>query len=387
MPATLRRLSPLRLASLCLACAGWLGGGESAASLPVQIPLCMVGDSITWAMEGDCWRQKLLQRLPRLAFIGTHSAKFGYSHAGEGGNGTGQVLARVPDIPPSPYYHLLIGTNNNAITDASAVEKTAEKTATSILAIVNGLLAKPGTRTVFLGSILPCTIDNPAKPANPLRDQTNAATNQLVRARLPGLHPAGQVVWVEYEQPLRAHAGWERLIRLHPTPAGYELLADLLAASLTTTLAIDAPLAVPVQTPGSGVWVDNLLDQASLTTRQPVIAGWYTLSCTVSALKGPAQITLVGKDSPFKAAFPLTATEAGTRIEREVMTGFENHGYKRDRLVVEVQGATISEVQFEKRRPSGHPSVYGDGRFLDRQSAWSPGEQLALPATSPESKP
>jgi hypothetical protein len=54
----------------------------TAATSPQQIPICMIGDSITWAGKGDYWRKYLLELLPRLAFVGTHSAVLGYSHAG-----------------------------------------------------------------------------------------------------------------------------------------------------------------------------------------------------------------------------------------------------------------------------------------------------------------
>jgi hypothetical protein len=71
----------------------------SATGASKQIPLCMIGDSITWAGKGDHWRKELLKRMPNLAFIGTHSAVFGYSHAGEGGDSTGRVLRRIKNIP------------------------------------------------------------------------------------------------------------------------------------------------------------------------------------------------------------------------------------------------------------------------------------------------
>ena len=77
------------------------------ATDPPQVPLCMIGDSITWAQEGDYWRLYLLDNLPHLAFVGTHTAVLGYSHAGEGGNGTGAVLARL-------FRGILAGTSARA---------------------------------------------------------------------------------------------------------------------------------------------------------------------------------------------------------------------------------------------------------------------------------
>ena len=82
-----------------------------------QLPLCMIGDSVTWAGEGDFFRHFLLREIPELAFIGTHTAALGYSHAGEGGNTTSQILDRIQDpirVPDAPYYHLLAGINDCA---------------------------------------------------------------------------------------------------------------------------------------------------------------------------------------------------------------------------------------------------------------------------------
>ena len=80
------------------------------ASAPAQIPICMIGDSITWAGNGDYWRKYMIERIPSLAFIGTHTAVLGYSHAGEGGNSTEAVLKRMKDIPDCPYYSAPITT-------------------------------------------------------------------------------------------------------------------------------------------------------------------------------------------------------------------------------------------------------------------------------------
>ncbi|MCK6490963.1 MAG: GDSL-type esterase/lipase family protein, partial [Planctomycetes bacterium] len=198
----------LRAALLTVLMAWGWGADAVAASDPAQIRLCMIGDSITWYGEGDCWRQQLVARLPRLGFVGTHSAKHGYSHAGEGGNGTAQVLKRLPAVPASPYYHLLIGTNDNNVREEALVAPRAAETAGRIAAIVEGLLARPTTRTVFLGSLLPCTADDPKEVFNPLRARTNAATNVILRGWLGKRLPAKRVVWVDYESAVLASPGW-----------------------------------------------------------------------------------------------------------------------------------------------------------------------------------
>ena len=53
-----------------------LAPGEAAALVGRQIPLCMVGDSITWAQDGDAWRRALVARVPSLAFAGTMGNSF-----------------------------------------------------------------------------------------------------------------------------------------------------------------------------------------------------------------------------------------------------------------------------------------------------------------------
>jgi hypothetical protein len=226
---------------------------SGAGTTPGQIPLCMIGDSITWWRYGDYWRQYLLEEIPTLAFVGTHTAALGYSHAGEGGNSIDQVIARINDIPDCPYYHLLIGTNNNNVKQAEEMEARSERAAQRIEELVGLLLKKPGTRKVFLGSILPCATDNP------LRDQTNAATNVILRQRFAdGAFPKDRVVWVEYEKPIRAWPGWEPKIELHPLKEGYRLLAGILAETIKTE--VQPAAGKPLPKPNAGVRVHNLWD-------------------------------------------------------------------------------------------------------------------------------
>jgi lysophospholipase L1-like esterase len=369
----------LRAALLTVLMAWGWGADAAAASDPVQIRLCMIGDSITWYGEGDGWRQQLVARLPRLAFVGTHSAKHGYSHAGEGGNGTGQVLKRLPAVPDSPCYHLLIGTNDNNVREEALVAPRAAETAGRIAAIVEGLLARPTTRTVFLGSLLPCTADDPKEVFNPLRARTNAATNVILRGWLGGRLPAERVVWVDYESAVLASPGWERTIRLHPTAAGYELLADRLAETIATALAVGERSALPRPAPGAGVAVDNLLDADGTATREPVIAGWYTLSWQADAIAAGAAVVVEGSGKAFPLRFPVEAAQAGQRRHQELFTGYEGYGYDRSMLRVRGEGCTLTRVQLEKRRPSGLPSVYGPGIHLDAATVPAPGEVLELP--------
>ena len=213
----------------------------SETTTPAQIPLCMVGDSITWAQEGDVWRKVLLEHLPRLAFVGTHSAKLGYSHAGEGGDNVADVLARLEAIPDCPYYSVHIGTNSNNIEDATERQTRAARTAQQISDLVTGLLKKKSVKKVFLCSILPCDTKNP------LRDETNSATNVFLRSKMGTSLPREKVVWVELEKPIRATKDWRPKIQLHPTPSGYRLIAKILADHLVQELDISDRAATIVQ--------------------------------------------------------------------------------------------------------------------------------------------
>lgn len=345
---------------------------------PPQIPLCMIGDSITWAGDGDHWRRLLLERLPRLAFVGTHSACLGYSHAGEGGNSTGRVLARLADLPDCPYYSLEIGTNDNSIKDPAQVAIRAAQTAQRIIEIVKGLLAKPVTRKVFLGSVLPCHTDNP------LRDQTNSATNKVLRERFSEAFPDGRVVWVEYEQPIRAIEGWEPLILLHPTVEGYKIIAGILADAIIRTLDIDDPARIPEFSDGCGVRVENLWDPAAQATRIPVIAGWYTLSCDIARVDGANARVLVTSpvndtSKSLSLEFPVKADDTGRRLSFPVFTGYEGYQYTRAPISVRGEGCTLERTQFEKRRPSGIASTWFEASGVDVNHAPSLGELVVRP--------
>ena len=183
-----------------------LSAAEKETLAGKQPILCMVGDSVTWAQAGDCFRGEMLKLMPGLAFAGTHTGKLGYSHAGEGGDSTPRVLQRLSDperIPDAPYYHLLIGVNDSgrAKKDEQS-EAVANATVTRIAEIVEGLLKKKGCRKVFLGSILPSPFGKNGEST--VRERTGSLINAKLRAQFDKLFPSGKVVWIEYEKPLRA---------------------------------------------------------------------------------------------------------------------------------------------------------------------------------------
>lgn len=343
---------------------------HAQATTPPQVPLCMIGDSITWAQEGDYWRQYLVEQLPTLAFVGTHTATLGYSHAGEGGNSTGAVLARLDAIPACPYYHLLIGTNDGSSPDEAKQQMLAQLCADRIAKIVNGLLAKPGTQKVFLGSILPC------QTANPARDETNSKVNAILRPQMSALFPDGKVVWVEYEQPIRAIRNWGPIIQLHPTRVGYRLIATILAQALRDELKLGDTVGAPKPAAGAGVRVTNLWGEGK--TASPIIAGWYTMSFDVKSAEAGAALTLTGEGTDPKQTavlkFTIPADSVGKRVTWNLMTGYAGYGYTTGVLTLSADKCSVEQVLFEKKRPSALASVYGTGSYLDATSPISPGE-------------
>ena len=349
-----------------------------------QIDLCMIGDSITWAGEGDYFRKHLLENMPELAFVGTHTAKFGYSHAGEGGNSTGSVLKRInnPDsIPDARYYHLLIGVNDNAAAkSADATVERGKKTLESIVKIVHELEKRPGVEKIFLGTIMPCSVDGkPESDANHFRDMSGIETNKELRANFDKLFPSGKVVLVEYEKPLRPLPNVRQIIRLHPTPEGYVLVAKILADSLKANTT--APKSDPAAK--YGVEVRNLWSIKNNCTA-PLIPGWYIFSFDVKKVTGDKLNFVVESrfpaslKTPFKQAFSLTA-KAGKRLSFELFTGYQGYGYDQSSLEIKPANGEIDRVMVEKMRPSKAASIYGEGTFVDAQSPMSLGEKL-IPA-------
>ena len=344
-------LALIAAAMFILAALAHADDAAPAPTEPPQIPLCMIGDSITWSGDGDYWRKHLLDMLPRLAFVGTHSAVLGYSHAGEGGNGTARILARMDDIPDCPYYSLMIGTNDNSVKDANLVQERSQATAERIQQIVEALLAKPSVQLVFLSSIAPCFTDNP------LRDQTNSATNVILREKMQTVFAGTNVVWVEYEHPIRAIEGWEPLIKLHPTKDGYKILARILADAIIDALDIEDPLTVPAPHEDGGVRVENLWDAETGQTTVPIIAGWYMLSFDLKAVAGEkATVTVrsVVRDTEkhLNQVFEVKPAQAGQRVQLDFMTGYEGYQYTRSQLEIAVEGCEIDRVLLEK---NAHP--------------------------------
>jgi len=362
--------------------AGCLQAVEPVDVAGRQIELCMIGDSIAWANNGDWFRKHLVAKLPNLAFVGSHTAKFGYSHAGEGGNRTNNVLARLDDvsnIPNSRYYHLMIGVNDSASArNEEQVEAVSKGTAERICKIVDGLLKRPTTEKVFLATIMPCSSDygDKAKPDDvermKYRDMAGSATNVILRRDAPAMF-GNKVVIVEYERPIRAMDTRTKLIRLHPLPDGYAIVAGILAPVLKKEAQpANAPLGK------FGVEVTNLWQNGCTA---PLVPGWYVVSFDVKNMADEkVQFTLQTKQpekykTPYKNNFVLPG-KPGERLQFEFMTGYEGYGYNKSPLEIVGINAEITNVMVEKMRPSRKASVYGTGTFVDSTSKMALGEKF-----------
>ncbi len=346
-----------------------------------QIPLCMIGDSVTWAGEGDWWRHYLLAQIPTIAFVGTHSAGLGYAHAGEGGNRTQSILARMDEIPDCPYYHLLVGINDSASAREEAqVDGVAAGTAERVAQIVDGLLQKPSVQRVFLGSILPSKVDAP-------RDLAGSRTNAILRAQFDELFGDGRVVWVEYEQVLRPMENWlDMMSGAHLHKAGYEIIAKLTADAMRTELDLPDAIEAPACVAGCGVQIMNLWEGGvdGQTSVKP-IAGWYTLSLQVDAVDvAGGTVSLRSQDQELKhqlaLSFAVPAGAAiGERLVFQFFTGYEGYTYNQSILSATAEGCRVSKILLEKLRPHSSASIYGAGSYLDAQTTPAPGELMQCP--------
>ena len=378
----------LLIIALSTFCCVKLGASDTKQLAGKQIDLCMIGDSITWWGEGDCFRAGLLKQIPELAFVGTHTAKFGYSHAGEGGNGTKNVLARLDDperVPPARYYHLLIGINDSAnARSEEMIAPRARLTADNIKKILDNLCARPYVDKVFLGMILPCSIEGKVTPEAlkrfDLRDRTGSKTNEILRQEVSKY--GNKVVIIEYEQALRPLEERKTIIRLHPNAAGYEKIVAVAAPVIRKHAKADSKT---IKKPG--VEVNNLWNDSTKTSKG-LIPGWFTLSFKVNKINASKiNITVKNTNVPKKDVYRMTnkkftlSAKQGERTFVNVYTAISSP------LTITVQGASVSDIMLEKMRPSKKPSVYGKGKFIDTTSAFMPGELLVEAAPAPAPAP
>jgi hypothetical protein len=170
------------------------------------------------------------------------------------------------------------------------------------------------------------------------------------------------------------------LIKLHPTPEGYKIIAKIHAEKIAEALNIKNAKEKTVQAPGTGVRVCNLWDSKSGMTKIPIIAGWYIVSFDLDKITGEnPELRILSAESvkkPFEKTFKLSDADAGKRVEIKLFTQYEGYGYTRSKLKIEPINCEISKTLFEKMRPSQKASTYADGIYIDTKSQPSPGELI-----------
>lgn len=189
--------------------------------------LTMIGDSITWWSYGRYFRCLLSGELPDVGFSGPHVDPFGFGHAGEGGNKTRDILARLDAVQPSDFYFVLAGTNDWALKDP-------KQTFDNIRRIAERLSAKGGN--VIVSTLLPRLDEH---------DKFAMEVSALIRA-WDGKSCSCAVVELDgkfRQLPDPKNYYWDTGV--HPNLAGYDQIVSILAPQLTTAIETTTVSATP----------------------------------------------------------------------------------------------------------------------------------------------
>ncbi len=177
--------------------------------------IAMVGDSITWWSYGRYFRCLLANELSGVSFAGPHADTFGFGHAGEGGNKTGDILARIDSVPTSDFYFVLAGTNDWPLANPA-------QTFANIRQIAERLDSKGGK--VIVSTLLP-------------RLDVNDSLNQEVNALIKAWDGAGcDCSVVDLDESFRALPDQRSLFwdaGIHPNLEGYQRVVSILAPQLS----------------------------------------------------------------------------------------------------------------------------------------------------------
>jgi lysophospholipase L1-like esterase len=216
--------------------------------------LVTIGDSMTWFDNGQSFRCKLAEKLPGYRFIGSHTDSFGFGHDGHGGDNSYQTLQRINEVPTSDAYFLLIGSNDGGM--------YPKGTASNISGIVKALLRR-GNRPHVYVSTLPIRGDKLAY----LVHERNAAIRQWYAAC--GCHAT--VTLIDTHAVMQREPGaLAKYINpapdlIHPSPAGYDLLSDLSARTITDEDSVS--IAKGAHRPAMAVLINESADSRPAVTR------------------------------------------------------------------------------------------------------------------------
>jgi len=189
-----------------------------------QQTFATIGDSMTWFNDGQYFRCKLATKLSGYRFIGSNTDSFGFGHDGHGGDNSLEVLNRVDRVPVADAYFLLVGAND--------IGYTPKETAQRIAKIVGRLLDRGNNPRVYV-STLPVRGDKYAwqapKRSAAIRDWYKScdchANVTLVDTRASMLNTKYPLANLINPKP----------DLIHPSPAGYDLMTDLISDSVKSS--------------------------------------------------------------------------------------------------------------------------------------------------------
>ncbi len=167
-----------------------------------------VGDSITWWHWGRYLRCLMRDKGLRYDFNGNNTDVFGLNHDGNGGDKTTDVLAKMPSIPVSDAYFVLIGTNDKT-TDMQVFNNIVE--------ISQKLHEKNSQAKIYISTLLP------------RRDHFNTL-NQSVNNKLRSFNGwCSKCMLIDLGGKSFETADWTSYLTpdgLHPNYSGYQFIAD-----------------------------------------------------------------------------------------------------------------------------------------------------------------
>lgn len=170
--------------------------------------LCTIGDSISWAGFGGCFRNLLRDKGLQYDFIGEFIDTFGFEHSAISGQSTVDLLNRLNYIPTADSYHILLGT----VDDGTAIEVH-----NNLMAIASYLKNRNSDAKINICSLLPRT-DNSTK------NTRNLAVNGLLSSSTYNFIDAASSLPIDW--------GSHLVDGLHPKLSGYEILTDIITSEI-----------------------------------------------------------------------------------------------------------------------------------------------------------
>jgi len=169
-----------------------------------------IGDSITWAHDGEKLRCMLDEQNIGYDFSGYYLDKYGYRHDGHGGDTTIDVLNRVGTIPKADIYSILLGVNDNRF-------KSPIKTYVNLMKIASKLYEKNKKAIIYISTLLPIT-----KESNKFNDEVNSLLRNGLNCQNCKLIDLGYY--------FESQPNWEKLLvdGVHPNLDGYKVIVEYL---------------------------------------------------------------------------------------------------------------------------------------------------------------